>query len=147
MILLVRYLLGIVLIIVGLNKFFGFLPPGDLNQEATAAISSLASTGYVLQMVGVTEILCGILLMLRASTPLALLLLAPLSVNILLFHFVHDPSTILLGALVALGNVYLAIKHFDYYRPIFANFLGERVTIIDRNISKSSKEPPIAEVS
>ena len=81
-----RILLGAILVVFGLNKFLNFIPAPELPENAADFINSLASTGYVLQVVGVIEILIGLLLLLNKWVAFALVVLVPISVNILLFH-------------------------------------------------------------
>ena len=61
----VRILLGIILIVFGLNKFIGFIPLPDLPEKAGAFMGSLGDTGYVLPFVGTLEIAIGVLLLLK----------------------------------------------------------------------------------
>lgn len=132
----IRLVLGAFLISMGLNKFFGFLPPPGLSLAGTSFINDLAASGYVMQMVGATELVVGVMLLFYITTPIALLLLAPLSVNIFLFHVTLAPESILLAAMVAATNVFLLLIFFDYYRPLFAGLFHERVKIVKHNFEQ-----------
>lgn len=127
-----RLILGVFLLLAGTNKFFGFMSQPDFSQEAGQFMAALAETGYMFPMIGIVEIAVGAMLLAVATTPLALLLLAPLSVNIIAFHLFLDPSTIGAGAFVAILNVVLGVIYFDYYRSIFAKLFTEKVTYIDK---------------
>ena len=84
-----RMLLGVSLLIFGMNKFIEFIPIFDMAEDGGAAanfMESLNSTGYVLYVVAILELLIGGLLLLKKWVPFALILLAPIVVNILLFH-------------------------------------------------------------
>jgi putative oxidoreductase len=117
---LVRILLGIILVAFGLNKFFHFIPLPALPENANNFMESLNNTGYVLPLVGILEVMIGALLLTKNKVALALLILVPISVNILLFHlFLDIPG--LLGALVVVAlNAILIYKNWPRYRPIFA---------------------------
>jgi putative oxidoreductase len=117
---LVRILLGIILVAFGLNKFFHFIPLPALPENANNFMESLNNTGYVLPLVGILEVMIGTLLLTKNKVALALLILVPISVNILLFHlFLDIPG--LLGALVVVAlNAILIYKNWPRYRPIFA---------------------------
>ena len=49
-------------------------------------MGALMDTGYLWPLIKVTEIVCGVLLILGMFVPLALVVLAPVVLNILLFH-------------------------------------------------------------
>lgn len=117
----VRILLGIILLIFGLNKFYAlpFLPTPQLPENASEFMSSLAATGYVLPVVGVLEVLIAILLLSKKWIAFALILLAPISLNILLFHLFLDIPGIGGAFLVAVLNGILIYKHWPQYRPLF----------------------------
>ncbi len=114
-----RVFLGLGLIIFGLNKFFGFMPMPELPEDASSFMSSLQATGYVLPVVGFLEIVIGLMLLVNKAVAFALLLLAPISVNILLFHLFLDLPGIGGAIVIAVINVILIYKHWKVYRPLF----------------------------
>ncbi len=114
-----RIILALGLIVFGLNKFLGFMPMPEMPINAGEFMSSLQATGYVLPIVGVLEILIGLLLILNRAVPFALLLLAPISVNILLFHLFLDLPSIAGALVIAVINVVLIFRHWKVYRPLF----------------------------
>ncbi|MDD2986004.1 DoxX family membrane protein [Flavobacterium sp.] len=116
---LMRILLGIILLVFGLNKFVQFIPSSELPENATAFITSLATTGYVLPVVGVLEILIGLLLLTNKWVPFALVVLVPISVNILLFHLFLDIPGISGALLVTVLNGILMYKLWPKYKPLF----------------------------
>lgn len=114
-----RWLLGVFLLVFGINKFIGFLPTPQFPEDAANFISSLDATGYVLYLIALFEIFIGLLLLANKWVAFALLLLAPISLNILLFHVFLDLSDIW-GALVVVSlNVLLIYKYWKAYRPLF----------------------------
>jgi uncharacterized membrane protein YphA (DoxX/SURF4 family) len=114
-----RILLGVSLLIFGANKFIAFIPIFDMAPAAANFMESLNSTGYVLYVVACLEIVIGILLLFKKWVPFALILLAPIVVNILLFHLFLDVS----GALVAVFMVtitgVLIYKYWKSYSSLF----------------------------
>ena len=115
----VRILLGILLVLFGANKFFGFIPLPELPEKAASFMTSLGATGYVLKTVGFLEIIIGALLLLKKWVAFALTLLAPISINILLFHLFLDASGIGGALLVAILNGMLIYKHWPQYKSLF----------------------------
>jgi putative oxidoreductase len=79
-----RYLLGLVFLVFGLNKFFNFIPSGPLPAGVAGEfVNALITTKYIM-FVGLFEAVGGLLLLINRYVPLALCLLAPVIVNILL---------------------------------------------------------------
>lgn len=115
----VRILLGILLVLFGTNKFFGFIPLPELPEKAASFMTSLGATGYVLKTVGFLEIIIGVLLLLKKWVAFALTLLAPISINILLFHLFLDVNGITGALLVAVLNGMLIYKHWTQYKSLF----------------------------
>lgn len=116
-----RILLAIALIFFGLNKFiqFDFMPVPDLPNQAADFMSSLDATGYVLPIVGALEVIIGLMLLFRKWVPFALILLAPISVNILLFHMFLDLPQIGVAIVIAIINAILIYKYWKAFRPLF----------------------------
>jgi putative oxidoreductase len=117
----VRILLGLILILFGLNKLLPtpFIPMPELPAKASDFMTSLVSTGYILKTVGVLEIFIGLLLLLKKWVAFALILLVPISINILLFHIFLDASGIAGALVVAVLNGILIYKHWMQYKPLF----------------------------
>lgn len=114
-----RVILALGLLFFGLNKFLGFLPVPDLPDAAAEFMSSLNASGYMLPIVGTLEVLIGLLLLFNKWTPFALLLLAPISVNIVLFHMFLDLPGIGGALAVAVLNAILIYKHWRAYKLLF----------------------------
>ena len=115
----VRMLLGLVLIVFGANKFLHFIPAEPLTGAAGEFMNSLGATGYIFPVVGIFEVIIGGLLLLRKWVAFALILLAPISINILLFHLFLDIPGLGVALLVVVFNAILIYKHWQQYKPLF----------------------------
>lgn len=140
---LLRALLGLLLILMGTNKFLGYIPAPEMTGAGQIFLGSLANTGYMIPFIAFTEIIAGALLMFASTAPFATLLLAPLSLNILMFHAFLDPAGIGAGIFVFAANIILGINYFDYYRPIFAKMLTEKVLITHKQEDGKNFEPVV----
>lgn len=84
-VLVARILLGLVFVFFGLNGILHFLhapmPTGDAGQFAT-----IMATHNYMTFVAVLQVVGGLLLLVGRYVPLGLTILAPIVVNILLFH-------------------------------------------------------------
>lgn len=116
----VRIVLGLILVVFGANKIYSFIPLPQPPAEAADFMSSLADTGYILTVVAILEIIIGLMLIFKLWVPFALLVLVPISLNILLFHLFLDVPAIGAALLVVGLNTILLYKHRVKYRPLFA---------------------------
>jgi hypothetical protein len=97
-----RYLMGFMFTVFGLNGFLHFLP-----QSAPAAplalqyMTVLSQSGYF-NAVFALQLLSGILLLANRFVALALVFLAPILANILLFHALMDPAGIAPGVVATI---------------------------------------------
>ncbi len=120
-----RILLGLPLFVFGLNGFLNFIPPPatPLPAGAMAFAGALVNTGYMMQLIGATHLIVGVLLLTNRFVPLALALLAPFIVNSLAFHFFLERSGLPMAAVFLAFELYLAWS----YRRAFAPMLAARV--------------------
>lgn len=115
-----RILLALVLLLPVLGTLGVFPPPtADLYTPAGwAFIEALMNTGYMMPLVGITCALC-LVLVIMGKTALAAVLLAPLSVNVVLFHVMLDgtffsPSAIPAWVLLLLNVYFLGVNRARY---------------------------------
>ena len=114
-----RMLLGVSLLIFGMNKFIAFIPIFDMAPAAANFMESLNSTGYVLYVVASLELLIGVLLLFKKWVPFALVLLAPIVVNVLLFHLFLDVSGMFVAVLMLAITGVLIYKYWKSYSSLF----------------------------
>ena len=58
-----RIVLGLVLVVFGLNKFLQFMPFPPMPVEAGAFMGALMATGYMMVIVAIVEIAVGVMLL------------------------------------------------------------------------------------
>jgi putative oxidoreductase len=114
-----RVLLSLSLLVFGINKFTPFIPLFDMPTAAANFMESLNSTGYVLYVVASLEVIIGLLLLVKKWVPFALILLAPIVVNILLFHVFLDVSGVFVAVFMLAITATLIYKYWKSYRPLF----------------------------
>ena len=116
-----RIVLGLIYFVFGLNFFFHFIPmPPSAGSPSDAFMGGLFQSGYFFPMLKSMEVVLGALLLAGIFVPLALVILAPISINILLFHAFLTPGNTLMGIVIVLVHIYLAWSYRDYYKPLFA---------------------------
>ncbi len=118
--LIMRIMLGGIFLLSALGKIFPFIGGHIIGGEV---ISKTAGTwlksAYFYPMIIATEFVTSILLLIGVYIPLSLIILAPIVLNIFLFHLVMQPSGILLASVILLLEVGLAIHYSDAYKPLF----------------------------
>lgn len=112
-----RIFLGLIFFVFGLNGFLHFLPNPPLPDAAGAFMGALAKTGYMFPLIKGTEVLAGLLLLSGRLVPLGLLLLAPVIVNIVAFHFVLAPPNPVTFLVLALP-LYLAWVYRNNFKGV-----------------------------
>ena len=115
-----RVLLGLIFTVFGLNGFFTFLPMPEPEGEAGTVLTALSDTGYLMPFVFLTEAVCGILFLANRFVALALVLIAPVIVNIFLFHLFVDRAGLGIALVVVALEVFLAYRHKESFRPILS---------------------------
>ena len=116
-----RIVLGLMLVVFGLNKFLQFMPAPPMAEPAGTFMGALVGTGYMMPIVAGVEILVGALLLANRFVVLALLLLAPISVNIVAFHLFLDIAGIGGAAFVFILNVFLLFAYRSRYQSLLVS--------------------------
>ena len=114
-----RVLLGVVMLLTGLNKILWFAPMPHMSAALTAFMGALKETGYFLPFIGIVEATGGALLLVNRFVPLAITILAPVLVNILGVHTFLDVSGFPLALILIALDVYLAWVYRDAFRSMF----------------------------
>jgi uncharacterized membrane protein YphA (DoxX/SURF4 family) len=81
-------------------------------------MAGLMATGYFFPFLKATELLVGILLVSGRLVPLALIILAPIMLNIFAFHLFLIPDGIIMASLLGLMQVYLAWAYRDSFQGV-----------------------------
>ncbi|MEX2044683.1 MAG: DoxX family protein [Opitutus sp.] len=117
-----RFLLGLPLLVFGLNCFLNFIPPPPqaLPEAAAAFAGALFNSGYMMQLIGGTQLIVGVLLVANRFVPLALALFAPFMVNSIAFHLRLEHSGLPMAAVFLGLELYLAWKYRHAYQPMLA---------------------------
>jgi putative oxidoreductase len=94
--------------------------PPDPASKAGIFLGGLFNSGYFFVFLKTLECIYGLLLLGDWFVPLVLILLFPISVNILLFHLflAPAPQSLIISLLIILLNIYLAWIYRFWYRPL-----------------------------
>ena len=116
------YLAGVIFLVFGLNGFLNFIPlppPGGIAGQFMGALSA----SHYLWVIFAFQVVAALLLLANRYVPLAVAVLAPVIVNILVFHALMAPSGLPLALFVAV----LWVAIFVDVQPAFAGLFQPRL--------------------
>lgn len=116
----VRILLGLLFIFASIAVLFNLAPPPtDMPAKAKIFMEGMNASGYLMTLIKVTELLCGLAFVSGFFVPLATVVIAPITINILLYHiFVMPEQGIPVAIFLVLANIFLAYYNRDKFKPI-----------------------------
>lgn len=103
-------------LVFGANYFFHFIPMPPASGDVGAYMGILFSTKYLL-VVKIMELLFSLMILFNFKRAFALVLIAPIVVNIVLFELLiaHQPG---IGIVLLIINLFLLYRYKDKYLPI-----------------------------
>lgn len=110
--LIIRLILG--LIFVGSGIAFFFTTPPQMEGPMGDFFKGMMATTYFFYLLKGTEILCGLLLLSGFFVPLALVVLAPVILNIFLVHAFMMPQGLAMAIALGVFEIYLAFFSAEY---------------------------------
>lgn len=119
--LIARILLGFIMFASGLAGLLNVVPvPPDLPERLVTFNTGLMASGCFMTLLKVTETVCRVLLLSGFFAPLALVVLAPVVVNIFLVHAFLAPSGLPLAIVLGLLMIYLS-----FFAPPYAGTIHQ----------------------
>ena len=116
-----RVLLGLGFIVFGLNILHPFLPqPPFPPGSPVVQFMALMGPSHWMSVVGAFQVVGGLLVLNGGTAPLGLILLAPILVNILLFHIcLMGGEGIAPGLVFSLLELFLLFSYRSYFNSLF----------------------------
>lgn len=113
-------LFGLMFINAGLNKFLNYMPPPEEMPEALLKdFQAFMEISWLLPLVGLAELIGGILVIIPRTRALGALILFPVMVGILLVNTVVDTSGFVIALVLAVILGWIMYENRHKYRPIF----------------------------
>jgi putative oxidoreductase len=100
--LIARLLLGLIAVVFGLNGFLNFISMGPLPSGLAGQFIGALVLSHYFWVVAALQVAGGALLLVNRYVPLGLVLLGPVIVNILCYHFFLNPTGLVLPILVTI---------------------------------------------
>jgi uncharacterized membrane protein YphA (DoxX/SURF4 family) len=114
-----RVLLGLMFVVFGSNIFFHFIPMPPLPATPAGDFSKALMQSNYIYVIGLLQVIGGLLILIGRFVPLGLTLLGPVIVNILLYHIFLDPSGLPMAIVVSVLALFLLWR----YRTNFAGLV------------------------
>ncbi|MBA3706386.1 MAG: DoxX family protein [Bacteroidetes bacterium] len=115
----VSLLFGLMMINSGLNKFLNYMPmPKDMPESMMKLMAALMEIKWLMPLVGIAEIVGGILIIPNRSRAFGAIILFPITVGILLTAIVNAPSVLVIAIVLLAINLWIIIDSREKYMPM-----------------------------
>ena len=114
-----RILLGLFVLVFGLNKFLHFIPMAEMSEAAGNYFGALTATKTI-TLVAIVEIIAGLAIIFNKYGALLALILMSVSINAVLFHATLDPGNIAGAAVLLVLNIAVLYGYRDKYKDLLA---------------------------
>jgi len=114
----VRTLMGLLFVFGAAVYFFDLVQPPPMEGPIKSFTEGLAASGYFFTLLKGTELICGALLVIGRFVPLALIVLAPIVLNILMVHIFLDRSGLPVAIILVLAGIFVAYSYRERYSEL-----------------------------
>ncbi len=120
-VIIVRTLIGLLFLFASVTYFVAPAPPPPegLNENTKLFLSGLDASRYIMPIVKIIELLCGLMFVSGRFVALAVILIFPVALNILLINVIHMPSGLPVVIPLFLAILFLAFSEREKYKPLF----------------------------
>jgi uncharacterized membrane protein YphA (DoxX/SURF4 family) len=114
----VSLLFGLMFINAGLNKFFNYMPvPKDMPKDAMDMFGALMQIKWLMPLIGIAEILGGLLIIIPRSRALGAIVIFPVMVGILLTALSLSSGLAMVLVLFVI-LIWIIIENWNKYLPM-----------------------------
>jgi len=99
--------------------FFHFIRIPAMPLPGREFQGALLKSGYFFQFLKISEIICGMFLLINRYTVFFLLIIFPVTLNIFLFHAFLSPPGLTFTTLMLAINLFLGYAYRKYYHSVF----------------------------
>lgn len=114
----VRVLMGLLYLFASTVFLFKLVPQPELTGNIKTVMEGFNATGYLLHFVKITELICGLAFVSGYFVPLATVVIAPITLNILMFHIFVNKDNLPVAIFLLLANLFLAYANWDKFKPL-----------------------------
>lgn len=115
----VALLFGLFFINAGLNKFFNYMSmPKDMSEKMIKAFGAFMEIGWLMPLVGIAEIVGGVLIIFPRSRALGARIIFPVMVGIVLTNIVQDKSGLPIALVFSAILIWIMVENKNKYLPL-----------------------------
>ena len=112
-------LFGLFFMNAGLNKFLNYMPmPKDLPEKMMKAMNAFMEIGWLMPLVGLAEIVGGLLIIIPRTRAFGALIIFPVMVGILLTNIVQDKSGLPIALILGVILIWIMYENREKYLPL-----------------------------
>jgi putative oxidoreductase len=116
----IRVLMGLLFLFSSVAFFFNLVPTPELTGNLKTFNDGLTASGYLMQLIKGTELVCAIAFIVGRFVPLAVVVIFPVIVNIVLVHVFLAPEGLPVAIFVLLADLFLAYYYRERYKTLVA---------------------------
>ncbi len=114
--LILSILFGLMFINAGLNIFLHYMPmPKEMPEKMMKFMTAMMEIGWLLPLLGLTEIIGGLLFIFNKSRALGAIFIFPVMVGIVLTHITVDRSGLPMAIVLLAINLWVIIENREKY--------------------------------
>lgn len=108
-------LFGLGMIVIGANKLVPFLPMPELTEQQKAIFSAFVTIKWLMPLVGIIEVLGGLLVAVPKTRALGAIILFPILIGIIAHHLTFDMAGIAIPAFFTLIDLWVLSENKARY--------------------------------
>lgn len=112
-------MLGLLYVAASVLVLFNLAPQPELSGAPKEFMEGMNATGYMLKLIKITELVCGASLVSGYYVPLALVIIAPVSLNIFLYHAFVMSEGLPAAVFILLATAFLGFSYRERYAELF----------------------------
>jgi len=113
-------LFGLMFINAGLNKFLNYMPmPENLPDKMLKAMAAFMEIGWLMPLVGLAEIVGGLLMIIPKTRALGALIIFPVIIGITLTNIFQDSSGLPIVLILWAILIWIMVENRKKYLPLF----------------------------
>jgi uncharacterized membrane protein YphA (DoxX/SURF4 family) len=118
-VIIVRVLIGLLFLFASITVLFNLIPRPELTGPVKTFNDGMDAAVYFIPVLKVTELLCGLAFVSGRFLPLACIVIAPVIIQIFLFHSFMDRTGLPVAIFLICANSFLAYAYRRSYAPLF----------------------------
>jgi putative oxidoreductase len=120
-IIIVRMLMGLMFVMASVVFLFKLAPQPELKGSVKLFMDGLTASGYLMYLLKITELVCGLAFISGRFVPLATVVIFPVTLNILFYAIFLGQATLPVAITLMVANLFLAYACRNNYQTLLAS--------------------------